>query len=409
MSLIAIRNLCLRQSSACFSPSRKMSSALTSLPSTHQMLQKTCRDFAEGELKPIAAKLDREHLFPKEQVDKMGKLGLMAIDVPEELGGSGLDYLAYSVAMEEISRGCASAGVIMSVNNSLYLGPINKFGNAKQKEQFVTPFTDGSRVGCFALSEPGNGSDAGAASTTAKDKGGQWVLNGTKSWITNGYESEATVVFATTDKAKKHKGISAFLVPKPIEGLALGKKEDKLGIRASSTCNLVFEDCQIPKENILGEPGMGFKIAMMTLDAGRIGIASQALGIAQASLDCAVDYASKRIAFGAPITKLQSIQNKLAEMALRIESARLLTWRAAALKDEGKNYTKAAAMAKLAASEAATYASHQCIQVLGGMGYVSDMPAERHYRDARITEIYEGTSEIQRLVIAGNLLKEYGL
>ncbi|XP_059487317.1 short-chain specific acyl-CoA dehydrogenase, mitochondrial [Neocloeon triangulifer] len=404
---LAIRNLILRKSSGCLLPSRKMS--LTALPSTHEMLRKTCRDFAEGELKPIAAKLDREHLFPKEQIDKMGKLGLMAIDVPEELGGSGLDYLAYAVAMEEISRGCASAGVIMSVNNSLYLGPVNKFGNKKQKEQFVTPFTDGSRVGCFALSEPGNGSDAGAASTTSKDGGDHWLLNGTKSWITNGYESEATVVFATTDKAKKHKGISAFLVPKPIEGLALGKKEDKLGIRASSTCNLVFEDCKIPKENILGEPGMGFKIAMMTLDAGRIGIASQALGIAQASLDCAVDYASKRIAFGAPITKLQSIQNKLAEMAMRLEAARLLTWRAAALKDEGKNYTKAAAMGKLAASEAATYVSHQCIQILGGMGYVSDMPAERHYRDARITEIYEGTSEIQRLVIAGNLLKEYGV
>ncbi|KAF4530363.1 hypothetical protein B566_EDAN018448 [Ephemera danica] len=248
-----------------------------------------------------------------------------------------------------------------------------------------------------------------SASTTAKDTGSGWQLNGTKSWITNGYESEATVVFATTDKSKKHKGISAFLVPKPTQGLSLGKKEDKLGIRASSTCNLVFEDCNVPKENLLGEPGMGFKIAMMTLDAGRIGIASQALGIAQASLDCAVDYASKRIAFGAPITKLQSIQAKLADMAMRIEAARLLTWKAAALKDEGKPFTKAAAMGKLMASEAATFASHQCIQILGGMGYVTDMPAERHYRDARITEIYEGTSEIQRLVIAGSLLKEYGV
>ncbi|XP_071448455.1 short-chain specific acyl-CoA dehydrogenase, mitochondrial [Hetaerina americana] len=383
--------------------------SLSSLPETHQMLQKTCRDFAEGELKPIAAKLDKEHLYPKEQIKMMGDLGLMGIDVPEELGGTGLDYLAYSIAMEEISRGCASAGVIMSVNNSLYLGPIQKFGTKEQKEKFVRPFTNGDRVGCFALSEPGNGSDAGAASTMAVKKGNEWKLDGTKSWITNGYESEASVLFATTDKSKKHKGISAFIVPKPIKGLSLGKKEDKLGIRASSTCNLIFEDCLIPEENILGEPGLGFKIAMMTLDAGRIGIASQALGIAQASLDCAIDYAAKRIAFGAPILKLQSIQQKLADMALRLESARLLTWRAAVLKDKKEPFTKAAAMAKLAASEAATYVSHQCIQVLGGMGYVSDMPAERHYRDARITEIYEGTSEIQRLVIAANLVKEYGL
>ncbi|XP_069683427.1 short-chain specific acyl-CoA dehydrogenase, mitochondrial [Periplaneta americana] len=383
--------------------------SLSQLPETHQMLQKTCRDFAEAELRPLAAKFDTEHLYPKEQIRKMGDLGLMAMDVPESLGGTGLDYLAYAIAMEEISRGCASAGVIMSVNNSLYLGPILKFGTDKQKEQFIKPFTEGERVGCFALSEPGNGSDAGAASTVAHLIKDNWTLNGTKAWITNGYEAEATVVFATTDKAKKHKGISAFLVPKPIEGLSLGKKEDKLGIRGSSTCSLIFEDCEIPKENLLGEPGMGFKIAMMTLDAGRIGIASQALGIAQASVDCAVEYASKRNAFGSPIIKLQAIQTKIADMALRLESARLLTWRAAVLKDSNKPFTKEAAMAKLAASEAATFAAHQCIQVLGGMGYVSDMPAERHYRDARITEIYEGTSEIQRLVIANNIIKEYGL
>ncbi|KAI5630754.1 acyl-CoA dehydrogenase, middle domain-containing protein [Phthorimaea operculella] len=383
--------------------------SLSALPDTYQMLYKTCRDFAEGELKPNAAKFDREHLYPADAIKKMGELGLMSIAVPEELGGAGLDYLAYAIALEEISRGCASAGVIMSVNNSLYLGPVMGWGTDKQKQEFVTPFCAGDPVGCFALSEPGNGSDAGAASTTAKDKGDKWVLNGTKCWITNGYESKASVVFATTDKSLKHKGISAFIVPKPIKGLELGKKEDKLGIRASSTCSLMFEDCEIPKENILGEPGFGFKIAMMTLDAGRIGIASQALGIAQASLDVAVEYASKRIAFGKPITKLQSIQNKLADMALQLESARLLTWRAAWLKDNKKPYTKEAAMAKLAASEAATFLSHQCIQILGGMGYVSDMPAERHYRDARITEIYEGTSEIQRLVIAGQIIKEYGV
>lgn len=370
------------------------------------MLQKTCRDFADNELVPNAAKFDREHKYPKEQIKKMGELGLMAISVAEQLGGTGLDYLAYSIAMEEISRGCASAGVIMSVNNSLYLGPLEKFGNDDQKQKFITPYTDGTKVGCFALSEPGNGSDAGAASTTAVLKGDHYLLNGTKCWITNGYEAESCVVFATTDKSLKHKGISAFIVPKGIEGFSLGKKEDKLGIRGSSTCSLIFEDCQIPKENLLGEPGLGFKIAMQTLDAGRIGIASQALGIAQASLECAVDYSNKRMAFGKPISRLQSIQNKIADMALQLESARLLTWRAAWLKDNKKPYTKEAAMAKLSASEAATFCSHQAIQVLGGMGYVTDMPAERHYRDARITEIYEGTSEIQKLVIAGNVLKE---
>lgn len=321
-------------------------------------------------------------------------------------GGTGLDYLAYAIAMEEISRGCASAGVIMSVNNSLYLGPIEQFGSEKQKQDFITPYTTGERVGCFALSEPNNGSDAGAASTMATSKDDKFVLNGTKAWITNGYESGAAVVIATTNKELKHKGISAFIVPKGLQGFSLGKKEDKLGIRGSSTCYLIFEDCEIPQESILGEAGFGFKIAMKTLDAGRIGIASQALGIAQASLECAVDYATKRFAFGKPISKLQMIQSKIADMSLRIESSRLLTWRAAYLKDQGLNYTKEAAMAKLSASEAATFCSHQAIQILGGMGYVSDMPAERHYRDARITEIYEGTSEIQRLVIAGMVLKE---
>uniref|UniRef100_A0A8D8UI22 Short-chain specific acyl-CoA dehydrogenase, mitochondrial n=1 Tax=Cacopsylla melanoneura TaxID=428564 RepID=A0A8D8UI22_9HEMI len=326
--------------SKCSKNAVRYIASLASLPDTHQMLFKTVRDFTEGELKPIASKLDREHLYPQEQIKKMGELGLMGVEIPEDLGGTGLDYLAYAIATEEISRGCASCGVIMSVNNSLYLGPILKFGNAAQKEKYITPFTQGVKIGCFSLSEPGNGSDAGAASTVAKEGPNGWILNGTKAWITNGFESEATVVFATTDKAKKHKGISAFIVDKPTQGLSLGKKEDKLGITASSTCSLIFEDCEVPKENLLGELGMGFKIAMMTLDAGRIGIASQALGIAQASLDCAVEYASKRTAFGQPIIKLQSIQIKLADMAMKLESARLLTWRAAHLKDTKQPFTK---------------------------------------------------------------------
>ncbi|XP_057674712.1 short-chain specific acyl-CoA dehydrogenase, mitochondrial isoform X1 [Corythoichthys intestinalis] len=383
-------------------------SQLAELPETHHMLRQTCRDFAERELMPLAARLDKEHTYPAQQISELGALGVMAMEIPEELGGAGMDYLAYSVAVEEISRGCASTGVVVSVNNSLYLGPILKFGSEDQKQKWIPPFTDGQRVGCFALSEPGNGSDAGAASTTAHQDGDDWVLNGTKAWITNSWDASAVVVFATTDKKLKHKGISAFLVPMPHPGLSLGKKEDKLGIRASSTANIILEDCRIPSDNMLGPRGAGFKIAMQTLDSGRIGIAAQALGIAQASLDCAADYAHKRCAFGSPIGKLQAIQFKLADMALAIESARLLTWKAAILRDAAKPFTKEAAMAKLSASEAATFCAHQAIQVLGGMGYVSDMPAERHYRDARITEIYEGTSEIQRLVIAGQLLKDYG-
>ena len=339
----------------------------------------------------------------------------MGINVPGEYGGSELDALAYAIAMEEISRGCASAGVIMSAHNSLYLWPIQAFGTHEQKEKWVTPYAqpikdDGTlNIGCFGLSEPGNGSDAGAASTTAtlSEDGSEWIINGTKAWITNAHESTAAVIFATTDKSLKHKGISAFIVPLDAEGFSLGAKEDKLGIRASSTSNLIFDNVRIPKENLLGKEGDGFKIAMKTLDGGRIGVAGQAVGIASASIDCAANYALERQAFGKPIAALQSIQNKISAMSVARDSSRLLMWRAAMLKDAGEKYTREAAMAKLAASEAATMCSHQAIQVLGGMGYVSDMPAERHYRDARITEIYEGTSEIQHLVIAGDILKEY--
>jgi butyryl-CoA dehydrogenase len=349
-------------------------------------------------------------LFLKPQAE----LGLMGINTPEEFQGSGLDAMSYAIAMEEISRGCASVGVIMSAHNSLYLYPVQTFGTDAQKEEWAAPYAvcdDGSggklNIGCFGLSEPGNGSDAGAAATTATLDGDEWVVNGTKAWITNAHESGAAIVFATTDKSLKHKGISAFIVPMDAPGFSLGAKEDKLGIRASSTSNLIMDNVRIPKDNLLGEPGMGFKIAMQTLDGGRIGVAGQALGIASASIDCAVKYALERHAFGKPISELQSIQNKISAMTVARDSARLLTWRAAQLKDNGERFTREAAMAKLAASEAATMCSHQAIQILGGAGYVRDFPAERHYRDARITEIYEGTSEIQHLVIANDVLKEY--
>lgn len=364
------------------------------------------------------------------------ELGLMGINTDPDYNGSGLDALSYAIAMEEISRGCASVGVILSAHTSLYLYPVTTFGtNTVLGDEFIRPYAAGEKIGCFGLSEPGNGSDAGAASTTATDDGDDhYVLNGTKAWITNAHEAGAAVIFATTDKSLRcvcvcvcccdvtrasersilthisyhsHKGISAFVVPTDAPGFSLGAKEDKLGIRASSTANLILDNVRIPKQNLLGEPGQGFKIAMQTLDGGRIGVAGQALGIASASIDCAVKYALERHAFGQPIADFQAIQTKISTMTVARDAARLLTWRAAQLKDAGQVYTRAAAMAKLAASEAATMCSHQAIQILGGMGYVSDMPAERHYRDARITEIYEGTSEVQHLVIASSVIKEY--
>jgi len=378
------------------------------LPSEHFMIYEMCRKFADEELAPNAGKWDKKHMYPAEAVSQLADLGLMAINVPESYSGSSMDSLAYAIAMEEISRGCASVGVIMSAHNSLYLFPIDKFGTDAQKKEWIEPFAS-ENIGCFGLSEPGNGSDAGAASTTAHADGDEWIINGTKAWITNAHEASAAIVFATTDKTLKHKGISAFIVPMNdgVDGFSLGAKEDKLGIRATSTSNLIFEDVRIPKDNLLGELGQGFKIAMSTLDGGRIGVAGQALGIASASIDCAVKYALERKAFGKPIAELQSIQNIISKMVTARDSARLLTWRAANMKDKGKNFTMQAAMAKLAASEAATMCAHQAIQILGGMGYVTEMPAERHYRDARITEIYEGTSEIQHLVISGSVLKEY--
>lgn len=371
------------------------------------MIRDTCREFANEKMVPFAGEWDKTHTFPTEAIQGMGELGLMGVAIDPDYGGTGMDYVAYALAMEEISRGCASSGCIMTVNNTLYCLPMEKFGTAEQKERWLAPYASGEKLGCFGLSEPGNGSDAGAASTTATEDGDEWVLNGEKCWITNAHEADTAIVFATTDKSAKHRGISAFIVDKGTPGFTVGKKEDKIGIRATSTANLIFNNCRVPKSQQLGESGFGFKIAMMTLDVGRIGVAAQALGIGQAAFECAVQYAQQRRAFGEPIAKFQLIQNKISEMETKLECARLMTWHAAQLKDSGQPFGKQAAQAKLVASETATFCAHQSMQVLGGMGYVSDMPAERHYRDARITEIYEGTSEVQHLVISGHILKEY--
>lgn len=377
------------------------------LTETYSILRKTCRDLATKEIAPLARQTDIDCAFPYEQIKKMSSLGLMGVFVPNEMGGAGLDTFAYVLAMEEISKACASCGVIMSVNNSLFCDPIMKFGSIEQQKTFLPTHASGALIGAFALSEPGNGSDAAALLTTAVKKGDNYILNGTKSWVTNGQEAQNIIVFATTNMKLGFKGISAFIIPKTLKGLSLGKKEIKLGVRGSSTCNIILEDCIVSSDQLLGKEGEGFKIAMTTLDGGRIGIASQALGIAQASLEIAVHYAQERKAFGKQISTFQLIQLKISEMSLRIEQVRLLLWKTAILKDKKKKFTKFSAMAKLAASETATYAAHQAIQILGGNGYINEYPVERYYRDSRITEIYEGTSEIQRLVIASQILKEY--
>lgn len=382
------------------------------LTEEQQMIQQMTHDFAEKELVPIAAALDETGRFPKEIVNKLGSLGLMGIAIPPEYGGSGMDHVSYALAMEEISRGCASTGVIMSVNNSLVCDPIYRYGTEEQRHEILAPLASGQKLGCFALSEPEAGSDAAAQRTMAVPDGDHWVLNGTKNFITNGGEADVCVAFAMTDRSLKHKGIVAFLVPMTTPGVSIGKLEKKLGIKASSTASIVFEDVRVPKSLLLGKPGDGFKIAMSTLDGGRIGIASQALGIARAALEAAGRYALDRKAFGEPIANLQAIQHMIADMATELDAARLLVHRAAYLKDKAaKNpsvrYSKESAMAKLFASEMSHHVTHKAIQVLGGYGYCKDYPVERHYRDARITEIYEGTSEIQRLVIASNVFKAF--
>ena len=380
--------------------------SIINLSEVQEMVQRTAREFTENEIKPVASINDREHKFPKEIINKLGELGFMGMNVPEEHGGSGLDYLSYILALEEISKGCASTGAIMSVNNSLVCAPLKNFGNECQKSSFLKDIASGNKLGCFMLSEPEAGSDAASMKTTALLDGDDYILNGTKSWITNGAEADLAIVFASTDKSLKHKGISAFIVDMKTSGINIGKLEDKLGIRATSTAQIFFEDCKIPRENLLGSEGEGFKIALHTLDGGRIGIATQAVGIAQAALEESVRYAKERKAFGKTISDFQGLQFMMADMATKTEASRLLVWQAAIMKDEGAKYGKQSAMAKLFAAETAMWVTTKAIQIHGGYGYTTDYPVERFFRDAKITEIYEGTSEIQRLVIARETLKE---
>jgi butyryl-CoA dehydrogenase len=375
------------------------------LTEEQRQVQDLCRKFADDELVPNAKRWDEEHHFPREAVKKLGELGLLGVAIPAEWGGAGMDAVAYAVAMEEISRGCAGTGVIMSVNNSLYCEPVLKYGTDEQKREFLAPFATGEKLGCFALTEPMSGSDAAEMQTVASVRGEDYVLNGTKNYITNGPQADVVLVFAMTDRSKAHRGISAFLVPSDVKGFTRGKPDDKVGIRASGSCTIFFEDCAVPRRFRLGAEGEGFKIAMSTLDGGRIGIAAQALGIARAGYEEAVAYAKERKAFGQPIASFQAVQFMLADMATELDAARLLVWRAATMKDKGVRFSAEAAMAKLFASEMAERVTSKAIQVHGGLGYMKECPAERHWRDSRITQIYEGTSEIQRIVISSALLK----
>ena len=375
----------------------------------HKMIQEAARDFAKERLAPIAEAIDHTGEFPMETVRQMGQLGFMGIEAPEEFGGAGMDTLAYVLALVEISKACASHGVIMSVNNSLFAHGIIKFGTDEQKHRFLSPVLAGDKIGAYSLTEPMSGSDAGnmASRAVLNDAGTHYVINGRKSWVTSGPVADHIVLFTMTDPSKGHKGITAFLIDADRPGFIRGKKEPKLGIRASATSELIFDNYECPVENRLGKEGEGFKIAMTVLDTGRIGIASQALGIATAALEASIAYAKEREAFGQKIGQFQMIQQKLADMQCRVEASRLLTYQAALAKmrakESGGRYSLEASMAKLFASETAMWVTTQAVQIHGGMGYSKEMPLERYFRDAKITEIYEGTSEIQRMVIARSL------
>jgi len=376
------------------------------LSEEQKMIQDMVRDFAQNEVRPRAEQIDRTHEFPADLVKKMAELGLMGVEVPEQWGGAGMDPICYAIAVEEVSVACGSTGVILSAHNSLACAPIAKFGTDAQKEKHLKPLASGQAVGCFGLTEPSAGSDAAAIKTRAELKGNEWIINGTKIFITNGKEAKTCVLFARSEDAPGHRGMSAFIVPTDAPGFAVGKLEEKLGIVGSSTAELVLEDCRIPGENLLGERGQGFQVAMFTLDGGRIGIAAQAVGIARGALEAAIAFSKERVQFGKPIAEFQAIQWMLADMATEIDAARLLLWRAAAMKKAGVRYSKESAMCKLYAAEAAERATTKAVQIHGGYGYVKDYPVERFFRDARITSIYEGTSEVQRIVIANSLLKE---
>lgn len=376
----------------------------------HRMLQQAVRDFAQNEIVPIAEKFDESGDFPMDTIKKMGAMGLMGIEVPEEYGGAAMDTLAYVLTMIEVAKADASHSTILSVNNSLYCHGILKFGTEEQIHKYVTPIATGEKIGAYSLTEPMSGSDAGTMVSRAvlNDAGTHYIINGRKSWVTSGPVADYVVLFTMTDAEQKHNGVSAFIIDTTKPGFIRGKKEPKLGIRASATSELIFEDYECPVENMLGKPGQGFKIAMTVLDAGRIGIASQALGIAEAAYEASIQYAREREAFGGPIGQFQMIQQKIADMKTRLEAARLLIYNAVQAKERGKvtgeRYTTEASMAKLFASEAAAFITDEAVQIHGGMGYSKELPVERYYRDARITRIYEGTSEIQRMVIARNEL-----
>jgi len=375
------------------------------LTEEQEAVRDAARDFAQKELLPGVIERDNEQKFPAAQVKMMGELGFMGMMVSPKYGGGGMDTVSYVLAMEEISKVDASASVCMSVNNSLVCWGLEKYGNEEQKEKYLTQLATGKKIGAFCLSEPEAGSDATSQRTIAEDKGDYYLINGTKNWITNGNSASIYMVIAQTDVEKKHKGINALLVDRDSPGFVVGKKEDKLGIRGSDTHSLMFTDMKVPKPNRLGEDGFGFNFAMSTLNGGRIGIAAQALGIASGALELSLKYSKERKAFGVEISKHQAIQFKLAEMATNIEAARLLVLQAAQLKDAGKDYTQAAAMAKLFASGVAMESTIEAVQIHGGYGYVKEYHVERLMRDAKITQIYEGTSEIQKIVIARGLLK----
>ncbi|MDM5270315.1 acyl-CoA dehydrogenase AcdA [Bacillus wiedmannii] len=375
------------------------------LSEEHEMIRKMVRGFAKNEVAPTAAERDEEERFDRALFDQMAELGLTGIPWPEEYGGIGSDYLAYVIAIEELSRVCASTGVTLSAHTSLAGWPIFKFGTEEQKQKFLRPMAEGTKIGAYGLTEPSSGSDAGGMRTTAKRDGDHYILNGSKIFITNGGIADIYVVFALTDPESKQRGTSAFIVESDTPGFSVGKKESKLGIRSSPTTEIMFEDCRIPVENLLGEEGQGFKVAMQTLDGGRNGIAAQAVGIAQGALDASVEYARERHQFGKPIAAQQGIGFKLADMATDVEAARLLTYQAAWLESEGLPYGKESAMSKVFAGDTAMKVTTEAVQVFGGYGYTKDYPVERYMRDAKITQIYEGTQEIQRLVISRMLTK----